>query len=340
MALPNSGTFNTTNYDTRTIVDRAYGALKLTPQQVTSEKIQIALDTLSLVLSDLIATQAPLWTIQKVLITLNQGQKQYILPSGTVDVDQAFYRTMNNVTPAAISSSPTAYSFDFGLTPQGVDNVTHVFSMSITWTGAAVPVTFQSSADGVTWDNVYTSNLTQLATGTIWYDMDVTNARRYWQIIPTPATPVNTLGITSARVYNTPADIEMYRMNKDQYWNMTNKGFQGRPLQFWLDRQLNPAMDLWPQPDHMASQNLMAVWRHRYIMDVGSLQQALELPARWYWTIVYALAEALSWCTPEVDPQVTSMIGQKADMMLRKAWSEERDKSNVVYNVGLRVYTR
>lgn len=344
MAIPTTGTITTTAYDTRTVIDRAYGALGLEPQQITGEKIQIALDLLSLTLTDLVNTANPVWCLEKNLVTLIQGQKTYTMPAGTSDVDRAFYRTLNNVTPPTFVNTSTSYLIDFGLNPLGANNDTFVSTWQIQWLGTPVPVTFQSSEDGVNWTNVYSTNLLNYnyfgAGSTQWYDMSNTNAKRYWQVIPQVVIPANTLSITTASVYNLPNDINMYRMNKDDYWNMTNKDFQGRPLQFYLERELNPKMQLWPQPNLMASQNVMVVYRQRYIMDVGTLQQAVEVPTRWFYTIVFMLADALAFVTPEAKSDRIQMVQQRAQQMLKTTWTEERDKSPVKFNVNIRQYTR
>jgi hypothetical protein len=339
MTIPTTGTITTTSYDTRTVIDRAYGALGLTPQQVTGEKIQIALDLLSLTLTDLVNTANPVWCLEKNLVTLVQGQKTYTMPTGTSDVNRAFYRTLNNITPATFTSSPTAYQLNFG-TGLG----TFVSTIAIDWVGTPVPITVQSSPDGINWTNTYSTNLLNYnyfgAGSTQWYDMSNTNAQQYWQVIPQVVVPPNTLSVSAVRLYNTPNDINMYRMNKDDYWNMTNKDFQGRPLQFYLERELAPKMQLWPQPNLLASQNVMVVYRQRYIMDVGTLQQAVEVPTRWFYTIVFVLADALAFVTPEAKPDRIQMVQGRAQQMLKTTWQEERDKSPIKFAVNLRQYTR
>lgn len=341
MALSTTGTLTTTAWDTRTVIDRAYGALGLTPQQIVGEKITIAQDLLGIALADLVTTANPLWCLEKVLITLVQGQREYAMPIGTSDVNRSFYRTAANVTPVAFTNTTTAYTIDFGLNAVGTNNDTSVATWAIDWTGAAVPVIFQSSPDNVTWTQAGKSGMVSSSgLGTIWYDMSNSNARRYWRVIPTVTVPVTTLSVTAARVYNTPNDINMYRMNKDDYWNMTNKFFQGRPLQFWLDRQLTPTMSLWPQPDLLASQNLMPVYRQRMIMDVGTLQQTIEVPTRWFYTIIFLLADALAFVTPEAKPERITMVQTRLPQMLRSTWTEEADKSPIKFNVNLRQYTR
>lgn len=337
--LQTTGAVSTVAYDTRLVIDRAYGTLGLTPQQITGEKIVIAQELLSLVLTDLVNTANPLWCLEKVLITLVQGQREYAMPVGTNDINRAFYRTMSNVTPPVSVNLPGVYSVDFGLNPLGASNDTYVSTWALDWLGAAVPVTFQASSDAITWVTVGASGLVNSSgSGTIWYDMKISNARRYWRVIPT--APANVLSLSAGRVYNTPNDINMYRMNKDQYWNQSNKFFQGRPLQFYVRRGLTPSMDLWPSPDLAAQQNVMPVYRQRLIMDVGSMQQAIEVPTRWFYTIIFALGDALSYVTPEAKPNNIAMVQQRAAQMLRTTWTEERDKSPVQFNVNLRAYTR
>jgi hypothetical protein len=343
MAIPTTGTVTTVAFDTKTVIDRAYGAIGIVPQLITGEKITIAQELLSLVMTDMVNTANPLWCLEKILVTLNQGQKSYTMPPGTNDIRNAFFRTMSNITPAVFTATTAAYTVDFGLNPAGVNNDNFVASWSIDWgSNVSFPVTFQQSEDQVTWKQTGVSGLgTQTGTGLIWYDMAITNAKRYWRVIPTPQTVPNLLPLTIVgSVYNTPNDILMYRMNADDYFNMTNKDFQGRPLQFWLDRKLDPEMKLWPQPDLMASQNLMPVYRQRLIMDVGTMQQAIEVPTRWFYTVVFMLGDALGFVTPEANPEKWAACQRRAAQMQSTTWTEERDKSPIKFQLNLSQYTR
>lgn len=345
MALSTTGTVTTTAWDTRTVIDRAYGSLGMTPQQVTSEKISIAQDLLGMTLADMVNTANPLWCLDKILVTPVLGQRVYVMPVGTNDINRAFYRSSFNVTPATLASTSSSYWFDFGIDSSGANADTSVSMWSITWSGTPVPLTFQSSEDNATWTTVYqTTNFSLGTGGTQFYDMKIQSPQRYWQVIPT--TPSNTLSISSAALWNTPADIQMYRMNKDDYWNMTNKSFLGRPLQYWVKSTMaNPAqqceIQVWPQPDAGTVANVVFyIWRERYIMDVGSLQQQLEIPTRWFWTIIMVLADALSMCTPEAKPDRIAMVQARLPGMLQKLWTAERDRSPFKMNFNISAYTR
>lgn len=340
MALSTTGTVQTVAWDTRTVIDRSYGALGLLPNQIVGEKIQIAQDLLGICLADMINTANPLWCLDKILVTPVLGQRIYQMPVGTNDINRAFCRSSFNITPAVFTNTSAAYTFDFGTGSAG-NNDTSVAMWSITWNGAPVPLTFQSSEDNATWTTVYTTNNFTLGAGTQSYDMGQQAPQRYWRVIPTVVTPPNALSITSASLWSIPNDIEMYRMNKDQYWNMTNKAFLGRPLQYWVNRTLQTEIHVWPQPDQITIANVVFyIWRQRYIMDVGSLQQQLEIPTRWFWTIIMVLADALAMCTPEADPTRIAMVQARLPGMLSKLWTEERDRSPFQMQFGIGVYTR
>lgn len=344
MALKTSNTFTNIQVDTRTFLDRAYGALKLRPQQITPEMQQIGLDMINLVQQDLVNDSAPLWTIRKTLLSLVQGQNRYQLPTATNDVHSCYFRTLSNVTSGAtVTSGPTAIQFQFA-TPTQVSTANVTFA-----SGASFPITIQTAPDGITWSTVYTGTIYDNAANgspTVWYDPFINVAALYWQIIPSPVSPVNgaalsnTMSGSTAQVYNTPSDILMYRMNYDDAFQLPNKAFQGRPLQYRLDRQITPTVETWPTPDLLSSQNVMVAYRKGYLMDTGTLQQSLEIPSRWYLPLLYRVAAELSFCTPECDADIGQMVQAKADQMMRKAWLEERDRSPIRFQTHVGVYTR
>lgn len=345
MALRNSNT-TTTQIDTRTFIDRCYGSLKLRPQQITGEMIQIALDMIGLVQQDLMNDSMPIWTLRKELMTLVQGQNRYVMPTGTNDVESVFFRTINNVTPnstATLGSAAVQFQFPVG--------GSQVSSLAVTFPGAVFPITIQTSPDGATWSTVYTSTIYDMALNgspIVWYDPFINAAAVYWQVIPSTINPVtgtviappNTMTGVTAQVYNTPVDIMMYRMNRDDAFQLPNKAFQGRPLQYRFDRQINPVIETWPTPDLFSSQMVMVAYRQRLILDAGSLQQSLEIPSRWYLPFLYMVAAELAFCTPEVDPAITGMIQQKSKDMRNRAWLEDRDKSPVKFQTNIGIYTR
>jgi hypothetical protein len=131
-------------------------------------------------------------------------------------------------------------------------------------------------------------------------------------------------------------------MNRDDYTSLPNKFFQSsRPLQFWFDRQVRqPIMHMWPVPNSAATTSQLVIWRQRYIMDVGSMTQEVEVPQRWYEALVAGLAAKMSMEIIEVDPAIIPMLDQKAAVALNIAQMEERDNSPMTIAPNIGMYTR
>lgn len=75
-------------------------------------------------------------------------------------------------------------------------------------------------------------------------------------------------------------------------------------------------------------------------MDVGTLQQSLDIPQRWFEAIVSGLADKVAAETPAVDIQLLPTLGQKATLALQKAWEGDSDGSSTKINPGIGCYTR
>lgn len=324
-----SGTISQTAFDTRQVIDRAFGRCRLTPQRITGEMIARAQDNLYLLLSSLPNEGTPLWCVQKVLLPLSEGLSALTTPVGTLDVVNAMYRTLQTVTGTE-TNLPTGLSTT-------LQSATVITTVGLQWASSAVPVTVQSSSDGLIWTTVTTDDQTASAGAWTWIDLDGATSNQYWQVIPTTGT----FNLTGARFGNTPSDILMARLNRDQYQQLPNKSFTGRPLQYWFDRQgSQPVLRLWPAPDAAAATNLAVVYRHRHVMDVGTMTQSIEVPARWLDAIIARLAAMLSIDTPEVDPQLMPVLTGLADRSMKLAWSEERDRSPIFIAANISPYTR
>jgi hypothetical protein len=201
-----------------------------------------------------------------------------------------------------------------------------------------VPLSLQRSDDGVTWTTIQTETPTASAGEWTWFDLDSSVATPYFRVLATSGT----LGFSRIYLANTPTEIPIARLSRDDYTNLPNKSFQSnRPLQFWLDRQVTqPVMYLWPVPSNSAEEYQIVIWRQRYIMDVGSMTQEIEVPQRWYDAIVSMLAAKLAMEYIEVDAQMIPMLDAKAKEALYFAQQEERDNSPMMILPNISMYTR
>jgi len=213
-----------------------------------------------------------------------------------------------------------------------------VTTVGILWSAASQPFVIEYSANGSSWTTIETvANPSLVAGEWVWTDIDGSVTAFYWRVRVTTGT----LSATSVVFGNTPNEIVMARLNRDSYNNLPNKTFQGRPLQFWLDRQLNqPFMYVWPVPNAAFTLSQITTYTKRYIMDVGSLTQEIEVPQRWFNAIVYLLSAALAEELPTVDPTLIQILDQKAMRALNQAEMEERDNSPIYFTPNIGVYTR
>jgi hypothetical protein len=99
-------------------------------------------------------------------------------------------------------------------------------------------------------------------------------------------------------------------------------------------------MYIWPVPNEAQALGQVVTYVKRYIMDVGSLTQEIEVPQRWYEAIVYQLAARLAEELPQVDPSMLPVLDQKAMRALNEAEIEERDNSPIYFTPNIAVYTR
>lgn len=325
-----SGTVSQTTFNTQTVIDRAFGRCRIKPELISAEYIKIAQDNLYLLLSDLANQGAPLWCVEKQIYPLYSGVGEVPLGSGTVDILNANLRSLKEVT-GTNTDAATYRIIQFS-------SATIVSTVGILWSSTAVPLAFARSDDGVTWDTIQTETPSAAAGEWTWFDLDSAVASTYFRVLATTGT----LGFDDIHTGNTPSEIPLGRLNRDDYTYLPNKtASSSRPLQYWFDRQLaQPLMRLWPIPNSAAETSQIVAWRHRYIMDVGTLVQELEIPQRWYQAIISLLALRLAYEIAEVDPNLILPLKSVSDEDLYKAQAEERDNSPFNVMPQISAYTR
>ena len=324
-----SNTVSTTVFNTRRVIDHAYRRCRITAQRVTAEMQGIATDVLYLLLSELASTKTPSWCIEKLILPFYEGQPTITLPLGTVEVLNANYRYLQAVTGSMVATT-TSYQVNF-------TSSTVVSTVGIEWSAAAVPLTFSVSNDNLTWRVVATETPSASAGEITWFDIFPAVAYQYFKIVATSGT----LNYTTVTLGNTPNEIPFGVLNRDSYVAQSNQIFAGRPTTYWFQRDINqPVMHVWPAPNLAAEVAQLIVWRHRHIMDVGTLQQELEIPQRWYEAIVAKLASKLAMETDAVDMNLIPMLDAKAEVAIRAAWDGDNDGSPITITPNIGVYTR
>jgi hypothetical protein len=299
------------------------------------------------------------WAINKKVFGLKADQYIYTMPLGCIDVLNVLYRTMNRPTGDYSTSAggviANVYDNDVDTWCQqssangnisifyGTNNPIYAGSIGIlpyvsgggtaTWS-----ITFEYSVDGITWNTL--DNLGQIVVTDnqwIWTDIDPGQSVMYYRVRAYNGT---TLALREFYVGNNSREIQMSRLNRDDYTNLPNKNFTAnQPYQFWFDRTIpQPTVYLWPTPSDPFIQ--MTVWYQRQIMDVGALTDELEIPQRWYEAVQFMLAHRMSLELPQVAMDRVGYLEKMAEKYLFEAEQEERDKSPIYWAPNISVYTR
>lgn len=353
-------TVGQTSFTLTKLLTHALRRAKIPGQGITSEHLQIAKECLSLTLTALHNEKMPMWCQEALLLPMYENEEQVVLPAGTMDILKAFYRQLPRVGDSydtnngGVASNLGDGDLTTSLTQTAINGsvVVQFLSNTVVTIVGIMPngnqfynLVFEASNDGVTYTLVQTISPPAGETATSYE-----NKRWTWYEILTPPTALffrvretggGTLNLRELVLSSAPSDTLMYRMNRDQYTLQPNKKVRGsRPLQFWMNRQLDrPIMYLWPMAAKADSLNCIYLWRQRYIADVGDFDTAIELPVRWYDAICWRVA---SYCAAEIPEAAGDPVAlmQMAALPLSAAISEERDRSPIILRPNLRRYTR
>lgn len=357
-----SGTVSQTVFTTRQVIDHAYRRCRLPAQLITSEHITTATDLLYLLMSELVNRGIPLWCIEKQLLSLYEGSNEVICPTGTVDVLNLNLRTIQRLDGTASATEGDAdNAFDgdvltactqaaaAGSITLEFDSETNVAIFGIlpnatgTWS-----IQLQTSSDGATFTTVYADTAYAAVNGQwLWIDLftpdtiaesAALNGITHVRLLAVAPTVLN---VREFVVANMPSEIPMARINRDDYVNLPDKTFQGRPVQYWLDQQRDvPVIRLWPAAQDTFTFAQLVMTRKRYLMDVGTLTQTLDIPQRWYEAIVAELARRVALESSEVDLNLLPTLQLAADRAMQVAWNAEGDSSPVFLRVNISPYTK
>jgi len=346
-------------YNVQTVIDHAARRCGKLAEELTSEQVLSARESLGFVLTNLINIGIQYWAIKKEVIGLSADKYIYALPTGANDVLNALYRTMTrpsgSYTTSAGGTVSNVADNNTGTYCQqtsangnisvnfGTDNPIYAGSIgllpyvsgggSATWT-----LTLEYSTDGATWNTLEDLGATTVTDNQwIWTDIDPGQTVQYYRVRASGGT---TLALREFYVGNNSREITMSRLNRDDYTNLPNKNFTAnQPYQFWFNRTVpNPEIYLWPVPSDPFVQ--MTVWYSKQIMDVGDLTDELQIPQRWYLAVVNMLAHQMAMELPQVDVNRITYLEAQAEKTLALAEAEERDKSPIYFAPAIGVYTR
>lgn len=364
--MATTGTVSTTAFNTGKLIDRAFGRCRKNPQQITPEYLSIAQDLLYLLLSTLGSKGIALWTVTKQILPVYDSIQDVPAPLGTIDVLNANLRNITQLQlgPGATytsSSGVAGNAFDDNLATACVQTAANGF-LQVQYASTSQPVTFgimpnatatwniaiQTSTDGVTFTTVYSNTALAVVAGQ-WFWVDIEGIPESGvTYVRLQASGGTTLNVTEFVTGANLQEIPLAKINRDDYANLPNKWFQGRPVQFWYNKQIaQPVLVLWPTPSLQFTYSQIILYTQRYVQDVGTLTQTIEIPQRWFEAIRIRLAYKLATTIPECkdallenDPNGMNDLRAEDQTEWATAWASETDSSPTMLRPRIWNYTR
>ena len=356
--MATSGTVGLTTVSVQNLIDDAARATGKLAEELTVEQILSSKRNLFYVLSSIINKGIQYFAIKKTVIGLNADQYIYNMPVGSNDALNVLYRQMERPSGSYTSSAggtvANVYDGDTSTYCQqtsangnisvnyGTSNPVYIGSIGIlpyvsgggsaTWT-----ITYEYSVDGSTWNTLDSlGSIVVTDNEWVWTDIDPGQNVIAYRVRASGGT---TLALREFYLGNNSREIQMARLNRDDYTNLPNKNFTAnQPYQYWFDRTIPvPTIYLWPVPSDPFIQ--MTVWYSAQIEDVGALSGELAIPDRWLLAVESMLAHRMSLILPAVPLDRVKYLEGQADRNFNDAEQEERDKSPIYWAPNISVYT-
>lgn len=140
----------------------------------------------------------------------------------------------------------------------------------------------------------------------------------------------STIDIISAIVRNesgvgtsSQADLTLDRVSREYYLNIPNKLTEGRPVQYFLDRQITPVLYVWPKPN---TTYYVIVDKLVRMDDASAGVNTMQVPFRFYPCLAAGLAYYLSI---KKAPERVQLLKAVYEEEFERAAAEDRDRASL-----------
>ena len=116
-------------------------------------------------------------------------------------------------------------------------------------------------------------------------------------------------------------DYEVERISRGDYVAHPNKTTQGRPSQFWFNRQISPVINLWAVPENSTDQ--IIYYYVQRIEDADTLVNTTDMPFRFYPCMVAGLAYYIAM---KRSPDRLQLLKSVYEEEFQRAADEDEDR--------------
>lgn len=133
----------------------------------------------------------------------------------------------------------------------------------------------------------------------------------------------STIDILSAVVRRSDSDISISRISRDDYLSIPTKSSTGRPIQFYVDRQITPVVKVWLTPEN--NTDIIIYDRLVRIDDADASVNTVEVPFRFYPCLAAGLAYYISMKRAPDRMQFLKVVYEEEFL---RAAEEDRDRAS------------
>ena len=135
---------------------------------------------------------------------------------------------------------------------------------------------------------------------------------------------IDVLDVVCRRTVNsTQTDISMDRLSRSEYINIPNKTTKARPSQFFIDKQNNPVLKVWPAPEN--STDILVFNKLVRMDDADKATNTMDMPFRFYPCFAAGLAYYIA---VKKAPDKVVMLKQIYDEEFDRAMSQDEDRAS------------
>jgi hypothetical protein len=156
---------------------------------------------------------------------------------------------------------------------------------------------------------------------TSWFDVPIPVDAKAYRIREIGG---ETLNIRQIYFNNNVFDFNISNVSRYEYGTYPNKNIQSRPNVYYLDRQLQPVLYIWPTP--APQYNCLAYSYKKMMQDVTLLTDTIEIPAKMYPALIWGLSYFLAL---KFNPQMTDMMEAKYERSFAEATKEDTEDISI-----------
>lgn len=131
------------------------------------------------------------------------------------------------------------------------------------------------------------------------------------------------IDVLSLVVRRDNTDFALTRVSRDTFLSIPNKTTQGRPSQFFLDRQITPNLKIWPIPEN--STDVIRYDALTRMDDADAQVNTLDMPFRFYPCLAAGLAYYIAL---KRAPNRLQLLKAVYEEEFERAMAEDRDRAS------------